>query len=415
VAVWIALGAAAFFIVQSEKQIAVRAAAFRIFDQHAREAAMSLGDVRAAQQAYVAAGQDNTFWMPKVASTTDDTTAVLRALRDTAADAGARTALDQASNTIALFRDIDVRAREYVKGEQPLMAADVIFTEGGEAASTAARSVEGARLAERQAMDAEDAAARKREALALGAAGGCAALITLLLMPIGRGREAGGDVAEETEADIRSRVLDLEEWAGPAKPAAKMPQETASTAPAAAPALPAAPATPAQPAAQSPTASAAQTMIKSAADLATDFGRVRDLEDLQRLLGRVAAAMEATGVLVWVGSVSGEDLRPLIAHGYNEQTLARIAPVARTDTNAAAAAYRSGQLQIVVSKPGVNGALVAPILVPGGCIGAFSAEFRGAETSETVQAFTTIVAGYLATVLGTSPADSVEPAAAAQA
>jgi hypothetical protein len=156
-------------------------------------------------------------------------------------------------------------------------------------------------------------------------------------------------------------------------------------------------------------------MIKSAADLATDFGRVRDLEDLQRLLGRVATAMEATGLLVWVGSISGEDLRPLIAHGYNEQTLARIAPVARTDTNAAAAAYRSGQLQIVVSKPGVNGALVAPILVPGGCIGAFSAEFRGAETSETVQAFTTIVAGYLATVLGTSPADSVEPAAAAQA
>lgn len=153
-------------------------------------------------------------------------------------------------------------------------------------------------------------------------------------------------------------------------------------------------------------------MIKAAADLATDFGRVRDLDDLKQLLGRTAEAMEASGLLVWMGSLGGDDLRPLLAHGYNDQTLARIAPVARTDTNAAAAAYRTGQLQIVVSKPGSSGALVAPILVPGGCIGALSAEFRGAETSETVQAFATIVAGHLATVLGATPADSMEPKAA---
>jgi len=156
-------------------------------------------------------------------------------------------------------------------------------------------------------------------------------------------------------------------------------------------------------------------MMKQAAELATDFGLVRDLADLERLLGRSADAMEATGLLVWMGSTSGDELRPLLAHGYSDQTLARIAPVARTDTNAAAAAYRSGQMQIVLSKPGGSGALVAPILTPGGCIGALCAEFRGAETSETVQAFTTIVAGHLATVLATTPAESIEPRAAAQA
>ena len=152
--------------------------------------------------------------------------------------------------------------------------------------------------------------------------------------------------------------------------------------------------------------------MKAAADLATDFGRVRDLDDLSSILGRAAEAIDATGLVVWMGSLTGDDLRPLLAHGYNEQALSRMPPVARTDTNAAAAAYRSGHLQIVVSTPGSSGALVAPILVPGGCIGALSAEFRGGETSDSVQSFTTIVAAHLATVLATTPAESIEPQAA---
>jgi GAF domain-containing protein len=152
--------------------------------------------------------------------------------------------------------------------------------------------------------------------------------------------------------------------------------------------------------------------LKAAAYLATDFGRVRDLDDLTQLLGRTAAAMDATGLVVWLGSLDGADLRPVLAHGYSEQMLARIAPVARTDDNAAAAAYRSGALQIVLSKPGSSGAIVAPILVPGGCVGALSAEFRGGETSESVQAFAVIVAAHLATVLTTAPAENIEPKAA---
>jgi hypothetical protein len=102
----------------------------------------------------------------------------------------------------------------------------------------------------------------------------------------------------------------------------------------------------------------------------------------------------------------------MLAHGYSEQTLARIAPVARTDDNAAAAAYRSGVLQIVLSKPGSSGAIVAPILVPGGCIGALSAEFRGGEASESVQAFAAIVAAQLAMVLSTAPSESIDAKAA---
>ena len=65
---WIALGAAAFFLITTEQKVADRRSALRLFDRHAREAAVALGDARAAQQAYVAAGQSSSYWIPKVAT-----------------------------------------------------------------------------------------------------------------------------------------------------------------------------------------------------------------------------------------------------------------------------------------------------------------------------------------------------------
>ena len=52
------------------------------------------------------------------------------------------------------FSEVDKRARDYLQSGQLLMAGDVIFTEGGQTAASAARQVEAARLAEHQALDA---------------------------------------------------------------------------------------------------------------------------------------------------------------------------------------------------------------------------------------------------------------------
>jgi GAF domain-containing protein len=97
--------------------------------------------------------------------------------------------------------------------------------------------------------------------------------------------------------------------------------------------------------------------------------------------------------------------------------------VPRSADNAAAAAYRSGQLQIVLTRPGVApGAVVAPLLAPDGCIGALTAEIRdGGETSEGVQALAAIFAAQLAGIVAASasnmPAGTAAsaPAAAAKA
>ena len=71
---WLALAGAAVFLIYSEKQLHQQRILTRAFDAQAREATEALSDLRAAQQAYVAAGQGIAFWMPKVSSTSESAT-----------------------------------------------------------------------------------------------------------------------------------------------------------------------------------------------------------------------------------------------------------------------------------------------------------------------------------------------------
>jgi hypothetical protein len=371
-AAFLALVGAASFIVKSERQIARSKTSLRAFDVHAREASDGLAELRAAQQAYVAQGQDVAFWMTKVTAVLDGVVSKLASLHELPVDGNSRAALDSAAAAVAELGTIARRAREYVTAGQPLMAGDVIFAEGVEGAATAARQIETARQTEQVAFDAAEAAIRRNEALAAGGAAGLAILVILLLLPR----------PSTTEADAAET---------PVAAAASTPARTIAPAPA-----------PRVSASATTAMNRQANVLKAAAGLATDFGRVRDVEELSRLLGRAATLMDASGVVVWLGSASGEDLAPTLAHGYNAQALSRMPHVPRSADNAAAAAYRTGQMQIVVARPGAaSGAIVAPILSSEGCVGALSAEIvAGSEGAESVQALATIVAAHLATCLG---------------
>lgn len=371
---FLAVGAAAFLLNSSNQHIAQQAASLRAFDQHARDASDALVEARVSQQAYVAAGQGIPFWTGRASAALQSATTALTALHESAG-AGARTALDEATATVVEFAAIDKRVRDYLKSGQPLMAGDVIFTEGSDAAATAVRQIETARLAEHQADETQVTGIRKQQMLTAAVAAGLVGVIVLLLIPVPR-----STVSETPAVSSSSMAPATVEVAVPAPPRAT------------------------------------GSMFKAATDVVTDFGRVRDLDELVRVLGRAADAMDASGLMVWAGSVDGSDLRPVLAHGYSAEMIARIPPVPRSADNAAAAAYRSGTLQIVVSRPGgSSGAVVAPILSADGCIGALSAEIRsGGETSDSVQALAIIFAAHLAGVIGTSPAaDVTEPKTAA--
>ncbi len=377
-AAWIAIGVAALLLVRSEQRIKSVADSARTFDLEARDAIDAFAEARMAQQAYVAAGQGIGFWMPKVTASSQRADAALSAMRPSASPQ-ALAATDQAMESAKAFADIEQRVREYLKTSQQLMAGDIVFTEGTQAATAAMRQVETARQAEAQAVDATVAALREQEAIALGAGAAVAALIVLVLVFVPKPKIEPADTSLSIapgRSDTTERIA----------------------VPAAAP---------------------DPTMIdtfKAAATLATDFGRVRDLDDLTRLLSRAAELMDASGVMVWMAEDAAADLRPVLAHGYGADVLARIPAMARTADNAAAKAFRSNTLQIVLARPGKStGAVVAPIMSANGCVGALSAEIRhGAETSETTQALATLFAAHLATVVAQAPAEVETAKAAAQ-
>jgi hypothetical protein len=368
---WIGLIAASVFIFQSERTLSDRRTTLRAFDVKAREASTALADARAGQQAYVAAGQGVDFWMPKVAAHLEGAEASIDQLRTLAATADAREALMNAASHLTELGNMDRRARDYLRSGQPLMAGDVVFAGGGETAAEASHLVETARVVEQQAFDVAEGASRR---LAMAVGGGAAGLAGLLLLVVAvspaRSRPEG---QADTKASLG--LLDRSS-AGSAATLVEAPRAS----------LPG---------------------LKAAAALCTEMGRIRDVQDLSTALGHAADAMDASGLVVWVGDARGADLRPIAAHGYPEDTLARMPSVPRSANNAAAAAYRAGTLQIVLARPGSSsGAVVAPLLSSDGCIGALTAEIRsGGETSDSAQALAAIFAAQLVGVLAPPAAE----------
>lgn len=376
----LALGGAAWFVSQTEHSLALRRTALRHFDLSARDAVMAVVDARMAQQAYVASGQSASFWMPKVSAAIPATTDRLDNLRQQAADEAARRSLLESSATLAEFATIDKRARDYLAADQPLMAADVVFSEGVDSAAAAVQQIEAARLSELQAFDADEIGQRRRQAFAVGGACGFTALLLLLMSAFG---VPAPPATEEADGE-------------PASGETLMLRDTRSL--------------PARSEAGAPVGGAdelgdrAMLALNSAADVCTAFGCVQDLADLQRVLARAATLIDASGLVVWLGNGAGADLRPVVAHGYSEQVLALMRPVPRHADNAAATAYRTGTLQIVPAKPGTSlGAVVAPLVSADGCVGALTAEIKdNGEVSETVHALSVIFASQLAGVLSAS-------------
>ena len=390
----IAIVACAVFLFRSEKQVSTLTTHRRAFDLHAREAADALSDLRIGQQAYVSIGQGVAFWAPKVQQTQDALTKTLASLRESATSTGAQSALDEVAATLTQFAEVDKRTRDYLRGGQQLMAGDVVFTEGVETAATAMRQLETARQAEAQGLDAAEAGVHKLEADALGATAGLAALALLLLA-----FRSAAQANASASSSILQPVSDFP--AAPADTADSLLLRAESGAP--------------------PRSRPASPVLKTAARLCTDFARVQDLAGLKSLISQAAEVMDAGGLVVWMGNAEGADLRPVLSHGYSDQMLARMPSVPRSADNAAAAAYRTGTIQIVAAKPGgasgAPGAIVAPIIAPEGCVGALSAEIRGGgEGSESVGALATIFAAQLAGVLTptTSESATAEQKTAAQ-
>jgi hypothetical protein len=141
--------------------------------------------------------------------------------------------------------------------------------------------------------------------------------------------------------------------------------------------------------------------LQAIASLCTDLSRVDDTMALPPLLERAASVLDAAGIILWIADPDGRELNPVLAHGYPEHLVNRLGTIPRGAENATAAAYRTGMLQTVYADGISNGALAAPLLTCGGCVGVMAAEVKAdKEKLEANLAAATILAAQLASLVG---------------
>jgi hypothetical protein len=364
----------AYFLWISERQLRIAAAAADAVDGQVATATRSVLELRAAQQAYVAAGQGERFWIDKVASTLSDLKASIEGLRAQATSPRAQTAIETATDMVADFERMDRRAREYSRGDQRLIASDLIFSDGLEMTGAIAGAVNDAHAAERGARDRVVREIRRGELAGLLAFAGVGLLIVVLLVPVPRQARAEPaavsappvpDTVGTSDSFDLSLVLDR---------TGDMPPEKTARDP---------------------------VNLEGLATLCTELARVTDTRALPPILERTATALDASGIVLWIADPDGRELTPILAHGYPQQLLIRLGTIVRDAQNVTAAAFRTGLVQTVKADAVSNGAIAAPLVTPNGAVGVMAAEVRNAgETQPAKLAAATIVAAQLATLVG---------------
>ena len=330
----------------------------------------AIAGIGAAQQSYVAPGQLDEPWFERTSTLVDqlstDTDHARAGLRSPAAVEALQ---GLAGSTDALMA-ADARARQNLQLGQELMASDVIFSDGRNILDAMIARLRDLQAAEHASHQAERSALSRQRWIALGTTAllWLAGLVALVTIPASTSAPAAArqpaevrpGVSAEPLAEHRSRIEERQ-----------------------------------------------SLDLATAATLCTDLSRVTTTAALSALLGRAALVLDASGVILWVSA--GEQLFPVIGYGYRQDMLARLGPIARDADNAAANAWRTGQLTVVgATGPAGTGAIVAPLFGLHACIGVLAAEVRhGAEYNPATQAVATMIAAQLATVVPAWPAASL--------
>lgn len=370
--------AAAWFLFTTAAAARAARASYVAVEADADAVALSIAELRASEQAYVAAGQGEAYWIARVGERLTSVRARLSALGARVRSDRARASLESAAARLDDFEEMDRRAREYARTGQRLLASDLIFADGLETTRAAGADVEAARLAEREATDARVGEIERRQALAAGGALAAGLLLVLLLAPTSTAPSAVAGPAEALS--IAPAVSGETDAVGAALDAQLARLDRAPSR-----------------------SSAASADLGRAAELCSDLARVHDPRELTLLLDRAAKVLDASGLILWMADPDRRELLPTLTHGYATAALARFGSIPKDADNATAAAFREATLKTVAAD-GATGAIVAPLVAQGGCVGVMAAEVQaGRERSETTRAFARIIAAQLATLFGAPP------------
>jgi len=343
-------------------------------------------DLVAAQAAYVAPGQPDAPWLDRASTTTSQLMATLTSVRSGARSDGALAKLQAIAGAMAIAATADASAREYLRQEQDLMAADVIFGEGRDAIAAIRTGVAALAAAENSQINGERSRIQQQLLLVGGGAGAILAIGLLVLTPLPRPR------SEPAAVDGVPATGDLPLVVDAGSDTARLAGDDSADVPI--------------------TSFRDVIDLVATADLCTALSRVDSSAALPDMLARAAALLDASGIIVWLGS--GDELFAVTSHGYHPRVISQLGSIPRDADNATADAWRTGEARTVAGDAMANGAIVAPMFGPDTCIGVLAAEVRhGREQDEATRAVTMMVAAQLAMVLGAWPAPSEARAAEA--
>jgi hypothetical protein len=403
-------GGTGFLLVQTERAVGAGQASLRALDRDAERVYAMVDDLRGAQPALVATGQDPALWAGKVAGLVDDATVVIGKVDRSALAPGTIQELTLADEALGAFGRTNRRVSDLLADGQPLTASAVIFTDAAQSLAGITAALRRACEHQRDAVDRTTGRGRLTEAYALGGAAGLTLVVLLLLVP--RGRVPHGSDGESQAAatlglsraaappgdpdvfgpgglDLDLRQLDVM----PSVPVGLDPSRELETRVAAL----------GQRETELPLTAHVGVDLEGAGRLCTDLACVRDVGELAALLSRAGDLMDAAGIVVWMGGVGASELRPAVSHGYSDHIMAKMKSLPVVGETAVAVAFRTGRLEVVPAAGGRNGAIVVPIRTAAGCLGAMAVEVRrGGEMSRGVQALSTIIAAQLSTLVSES-------------
>jgi len=383
VALLLAAGAvAAFYVWGTDQKRGFLDSRGRGVDEVLDGIAPKLADLIAAQKAYVTFGlrDEAAFAQMGNAIAQIRTDAARLRASDYSGEATAR--LEETWTALSALTDTETQARDQLTAGESLGAADLLFVSTQPQVNALVMGLRGFRAAELRWLDEERRALRDRAHLMLAsvAALWIAGLVALARVP-------------------RSRQTTV-----------SVPVPAQPPAPVAAPLSPSRPDLPDLPQRGVPSG----VDVTATADLCVEIARLTDSALLPSVLERAAAVLDARGIIVWLGA--GDDLFAAIAYGYESTVIDRLRPIPRAADNATAATWRTGELRTVAADASSLGAIVAPMLGPGDCLGVFAVEVRhDRETDPATRAATMILATQLPGVRAAWPGASSADAGVARA
>jgi hypothetical protein len=149
---------------------------------------------------------------------------------------------------------------------------------------------------------------------------------------------------------------------------------------------------------------ASPAALQAAADVCSALARVQQPLELAGLVERMHGVLDSRGTIVWIFDETAGALRPGLSAGYPSTALGRMGSIPLSSDTPVAHAFTRGEARAVKGTAEAPGALVVPIVAPGGVSGVVTIELPpGNDRQPATLALTRIFAAQLAGLLAVAP------------